>query len=140
MNTGTGGYTGSTKKKIVLAEDEEIVLCALTELLFARYTVFTAVNGSQAVQIAKEVNPDLVIMDIVMPVMDGLEACRRIKRGRSTSGIPVLMITAKGGLETALEGFNSGADSFMVKPFITGMLLEKIEELIQRAEIRKGIN
>lgn len=128
------------KRKIVVADDEEIVVAALVELLLKEYEVFTAANGSQALDVTRRINPDLVILDVAMPVMDGMETCRRIKYGAGTDKIPVLMLTAKGDLECALEGFNSGADSYMVKPFITDMLLEKIEELIKRAEIKKSMN
>ena len=123
------------KKKIVVADDEEIIRETLTELLFERYYVLTAIDGREAVEITERESPDLVILDIVMPQMDGYEACRRIKAGSKKSPIPVLMLTAKDGLDDALTGFNAGADSYMIKPFTTSILLAKIKEMIQRADI-----
>jgi DNA-binding response OmpR family regulator len=128
------------KKKIVVADDEQIILTTLTILLDERYSVYTAVNGSEAVALTEKEAPDLVIMDIVMPVMDGYQACRRLKAERKTSAIPVLMLTAKDGLDSVLEGFNAGADSYMIKPFTTAMLLAKIKDMIQHADFLKGIS
>jgi DNA-binding response OmpR family regulator len=128
------------RKIVVIADDEETVVLALQALLCETYTVYPAVNGTEAVEITKNVKPDLVLMDVVMPVMDGIEACRRIKSNRETSQIPVLMISAKCQLEDTLKGFNSGADSYMVKPFMTGMLLAKIKELIIKSEIKRELN
>jgi len=128
------------KKKIVVADDEEIIRTALTELLFDRYYVLTAIDGREAVEIAERESPDLIIMDIIMPKMDGYEACRRIKAGSKTSAIPVLMLTAKDGLDDALTGFNAGADSYMIKPFTTSILMAKIKDMISRAELNERHN
>lgn len=130
----------SGKKKIVIVDDEEDILSALNETLNKEYMVFSASNGRDAVELAQKVIPDLIVMDILMPEMDGLEACRLIKKERTTSAIPVLLLTAKNQIEFSEKGFASGANSYMVKPFSPGKLLEKIRELIQKAEIRKGIN
>lgn len=128
------------KKKIVIADDEEVMQAALTELLFERYDVLTAYNGKEALEMTEKEEPDLVIMDILMPIMDGYEACKHIKAGIKTSSIPVLMLTAKDGIDSALLGFNAGADSYMIKPFTTSVLLAKIKNMIKRAELKKEIN
>lgn len=128
------------KRKVVIADDEENILSALKETLDKDYSVFSAVNGKQAVEIAERIVPDIVVLDLLMPEMDGLEACRLIRSGKLTAEIPVLLLTAKNQIEFSEKGFASGASSYMVKPFSPEKLLLKVSELIEKAEMRKGIN
>jgi DNA-binding response OmpR family regulator len=128
-----------SKKVILVVDDEDDILSALNETLHEHYTVFSAANGKEAIEMTDKISPDLIILDILMPVMDGFEACRRIKKNRATVGIPILMLTAKGQMEDTLKGFGCGADSYMIKPFSPEKLLQKIPEMIDKAEIRRSI-
>ncbi|MCE5300100.1 MAG: response regulator [Spirochaetia bacterium] len=129
----------SERKKVVVADDEPFILAALQDTLSEAYSVHTASNGAEAIKVAQKVMPDLIILDVMMPEMDGLEACRNIKRDKLTSGIPVILLTAKGQITDIEKGFKSGADAYVVKPFSPARLIEKVEEIFEKVEMRKKI-
>ncbi|HPD18799.1 MAG TPA: response regulator, partial [Candidatus Goldiibacteriota bacterium] len=105
------------KKKIVVADDEPFILSALQDTLSEQYSVYSATNGKIAIEEVRNVKPDLIILDIMMPEMDGLEACKILKRDKETSGTPIILLTAKGQITDIEKGFKSGADAYVVKPF-----------------------
>jgi CheY-like chemotaxis protein len=127
------------KKKIVVADDEPFILSALQDTLSDSYSVTTASSGSEAIRIAQRVMPDLIILDVMMPEMDGLDACKNLKRDKLTAGIPVILLTAKGQITDIEKGFKSGADAYVVKPFSPARLIEKVEEIFEKVEMRKKI-
>jgi CheY-like chemotaxis protein len=127
------------KKKIVIADDEDDIISALKETLAGYYTVYSASNGKEAVELAQKITPDVMILDIMMPEMDGYEACRKLKHARETAAIPVLILTVKNQVTDTQKAFDCGADAYMTKPFSPGKLLDKLGKLVEQAEIRKGI-
>ncbi len=127
------------KKKIVVADDEPFILSALQDTLSDSYSVTTASNGAEAIKVVQKVMPDLIILDVMMPEMDGLEACKNLKRDKVTSSIPVILLTAKGQITDIEKGFKSGADAYVVKPFSPARLIEKVEEIFEKVEMRKKI-
>ncbi len=118
---------------ILLVEDEADNMDMLTRRLRKRgYEVLTAVDGEQACAAAEARQPDLILMDVKMPVLDGLEATRRLKRTGRTRGIPVIALTAHamtGDREKALE---AGCDDYETKPIDLPSLVDKIERLLRR--------
>jgi signal transduction histidine kinase/DNA-binding response OmpR family regulator/ABC-type xylose transport system substrate-binding protein len=113
-----------SQKPLVLAiDDNEDILQMIRLLLGADYEIITAGNGRQGVKLAAKYTPDLIICDVMMPVMDGLECCRILKRELATSHIPVLMLTACSMDAQRVQGYESGADGYLSKPF-TGELLK----------------
>jgi len=139
MENRKGGNMEEIKKKIVVADDDYAILSAIKETLEDEYTVHTADDGREAVKLVTEIMPDLVIMDITMPRMDGHEACRLIKKDKNTSSIPIMFLTGKNQLGDTEKAYSSGADSYMVKPFSPDKLLQKVAEMIQKSELRKGL-
>lgn len=129
----------SEKKKIVVADDEPFILSALQDTLSEDYAVYTASNGKEAIKTVEKVQPDLVILDVMMPEMDGLEACKQLKKNKETSSIPIIILTAKGQITDIEKGFKSGADAYVVKPFSPARLIEKVEEIFEKVEMRKKI-
>ncbi|MBP7792066.1 MAG: response regulator [Candidatus Goldbacteria bacterium] len=127
------------KKKIVVADDEPFILSALQDTLSEQYSVYSATNGKIAIEEVRNVKPDLIILDIMMPEMDGLEACKILKRDKETSGTPIILLTAKGQITDIEKGFKSGADAYVVKPFSPARLIEKVEEIFEKVEMRKKI-
>jgi CheY-like chemotaxis protein len=127
------------KKRVVVADDEPFILSALQDTLSDSYSVTTASNGAEAIKVAERVMPDLIILDVMMPEMDGLEACKNLKRNKITSSIPVILLTAKGQITDIEKGFKSGADAYVVKPFSPARLIEKVEEIFEKVEMRKKI-
>ncbi len=107
-----------TGKKILLVDDNPSnVSVLLHSLKSENYNVFTAPNGRVALEIVDKTNPDLILMDIMMPEMGGFEACRRLKANEYTRNIPVIFITAKTGLENIEKGFSVGCEEYITKPF-----------------------
>lgn len=127
------------KKKIVVADDEPFILSALQDTLSEDYSVYTASNGKEAIKIVEKVMPALVILDVMMPEMDGLEACKQLKKNKETASIPVIILTAKGQITDIEKGFKSGADAYVVKPFSPARLIEKVEEIFEKIDMRKKI-
>ena len=125
------GYT------LLLVEDNESMRSFIFERLEALFTVETAVNGQEALDILRSNHIDLVISDIMMPKVDGLELCRRIKHNVQTSHIPVILLTARSGDEAKISGYAVGADSYISKPFSFDVLLVRIKQLIEQQEGRK---
>ena len=117
--------------KILVADDEPAVLDVVKEAL-ADHEVATAANGKEAVSKAKADPPDLIILDIQMPVMDGLAALKAIKRDPQLRNIPVLMLTGAGGMGTIEDSFEARADDYIVKPFSLKVLKARIEELLKK--------
>jgi len=107
-----------TKKKILVVDDEERNLYVLKEILAATgYAVETAQDGFEALEKAKDFLPDLILLDIVMPKMDGYETCRKLKENSSTENIPVVILTALIDRESRIKGLECGANDFISKPF-----------------------
>ncbi len=120
-----------TDKPIVLIIDDNTDIQKLVgELLNGDYNIITASNGKEGVKLATKYVPDLIICDVMMPVMDGLECCRRIKKELSTSHIPVLLLTACSMDEQRAQGYDSGADGYLSKPFNSSVLKARCSSLI----------
>jgi DNA-binding response OmpR family regulator len=111
------------KGKILVVDDEVYITQILEFSLGAEgFEVITANNGELAVEKAVQIQPDLIVLDIMMPVLDGYETCRRLKRQAETKNIPVILLTAKGR--------EAGAVDYIVKPFSPSRLIGRIEEII----------
>ncbi len=117
------------KKNIVLVEDNKEAAAFLkVELEYEGYNVQHAKDGQQGLMLIRESNPDLVIMDWEMPNMTGVEVCRRL---RQSSNVPVLMLTAKTTLQNKVEGLDSGANDYLLKPYELEELLARIRVLLR---------
>lgn len=120
------------KQLILLVEDNENVRKFIRDPLEnSKYNVLEAENGENGVRIAREVIPDLIVSDIMMPGMDGYELCRILKKDINTSHIPIILLTAKASAESIVKGFDTGADDYVAKPFNTRILLARIQNLIE---------
>jgi twitching motility two-component system response regulator PilH len=117
-------------KKILVVDDSPTERHVLTEILQkAGYLVIIAESGEQAIEVAKREIPDLVLMDVVMPGMNGYQATRTITREETTRHIPVIMCTSKGQETDKIWGMRQGAHDYMVKPIDASVLLGKINAL-----------
>ena len=128
----------AAKSSILVVEDSEDVRKYINGLLKDDYKIVEADNGRNGLKIALEILPDLIISDIMMPEIDGLEFCRRIKSDWKTSHIPVILLTAKASGESKIEGLETGADDYITKPFSYGELSIRIKNLLeQRKRLRE---
>lgn len=124
----------STKEAVLVVEDQEEMNAFIASELKYEYEVFRASNGAEALEILAKEMIKVVISDVMMPVMDGIELCKRIKGEPNTSHIPVILLTAKGTLDAKLEGLEVGADSYIDKPFSINYLKARISNLIKNRE------
>jgi two-component system alkaline phosphatase synthesis response regulator PhoP len=120
------------KKGKILVVDDEVNITQILEFSIGSegYEVITAANGEEAVDQARREQPDLIILDIMMPKIDGYEACRILKSNPLTKSIPVVLLTAKGRDIDKRLGFEVGATDYIVKPFSPNKLVDRIHELL----------
>lgn len=134
----TSGQSVNGEKPILLVvEDNEDIKNYVSDSLSDVYDVRTADNGKMGLQIALDVVPDVIVTDIMMPEMDGIEVCKTIKNNMCTSHIPVILLTAKNSLHDKEEGYMAGADSYITKPFSASLLKTRIGNIL---ETRKRIS
>lgn len=132
---------GTEKSLILLMDDNEDVRSYVKSILDDGYILLEAPNGEEGVRMAKAFIPDLIISDVMMPVMDGYEACKRLKKDEKTSHIPVILLTAKSSVTSRLEGLETEADLYLSKPFVPQELLLCMHNLIQsRKKLRERYN
>jgi len=122
-------------RKILVVDDESILVETMTyNLEQAGYQVTTAADGISALEAARSEKPDLIILDIMLPEMDGLEVCRQLRRESSTSTTPIMMLTAKIDEIDKVVGLEVGADDYVTKPFGRRELLARVRALLRRAD------
>jgi twitching motility two-component system response regulator PilG len=120
-----------SKRKILIVEDEESLLKLESILLTSRgYEVKGVADGKAALEAIDSVKPDLVLLDIMLPEIDGFEVCRQIKSNEATKHIPVIMLTAKKSREDMARGEQVGADWYITKPFKSAMVIETIQRFL----------
>ncbi len=135
--TGTEDYD-SNRPLVLVIDDNAGMRTYLKSVLQGKYNVVEAQNGEEGLRVARRIVPQIVVSDVMMPVMDGIEFCRRLKDDVSTCHIPVILLTAKALEEQRIEGYNTGADSYITKPFTAATLTARIENLLNtRARLRR---
>jgi len=122
-------------RKILLVDDEPVLVETIAyNLEQAGYQVITAADGASALEAAQRETPDLIILDIMLPEMDGLEVCRQLRRESETATTPIMMLTAKGDEIDKVVGLEVGADDYVIKPFGRRELLARVRALLRRAD------
>ena len=124
---------GSENFKILLVDDEPDILEIISYTLKSDgYLVFTAENGIKAIELAKKVKPQLIILDVIMPEMDGIEACEIIRNDSEIGNSLIVFLSARGEDYSQIAGFNAGADDYITKPIKPKVLKSKIKSLLRR--------
>lgn len=117
--------------KILIVDDEENILKIVEAYLVAKnYQVFRAMDGEEALRKAETIRPDLIVLDLMLPDISGLEVCRRI---RKSSSVPVIMLTARTTEQDILSGLQIGADHYMTKPFSPKELVARVQTVLRRS-------
>jgi PleD family two-component response regulator len=136
-----GESMGDTKKILVIDDDE--VACALISGILRthkRYKIITGENGEDGIGKALRELPDLIILDIMMPRIDGYEVCKILREEMATRYIPIILLSAKGGVDSQVQGLELGADDYITKPFNHTELIARVEALIRRHELSLDAN
>ncbi|MFO7585043.1 MAG: response regulator transcription factor [Anaerolineales bacterium] len=122
-------------ERILIIEDDPAILKLLQRgLSYEGYTVDTATDGRSGLNMARDHNPDLVILDWMLPGMDGLDVCHRLRLG---GAVPILMLTAKDTIQDRVQGLDAGADDYMVKPFNLDELTARVRALLRRTQAER---
>ena len=128
-----------SKSTILIVDDNADIRTLLRRILQDRYQVNEAEDGQQGLELANEIVPDLIVSDVMMPVMNGLEFCQRVKDNMATSHIPVILLTARALSKHQVEGYESGADGYITKPFSADVLIARIDNLLRNRLRLKGL-
>jgi DNA-binding response OmpR family regulator len=124
----------ATARKVLIADDEPNVVTSLEFLMKGcDYEVRVARDGEEAMRLAQDFRPDLLLLDVMMPVCDGLEVCRRIRADPATRAIRIVILTAHGRETDVARGLALGADAYITKPFSNKELVAKVRSLLQPA-------
>jgi len=119
-------------KTILIADDEaSLRLLVKATLSIKKYTIIEATNGKDALVLVKQVNPSLVLLDVMMPHLTGFQVCSEMKKDPIIKNIPVIILTAKGGSEDRETAIAAGADHFLTKPFRPPALLDAVQEILE---------
>jgi DNA-binding response OmpR family regulator len=126
------------KKRILIVDDEPSILETIKfHLELNEYEVISAADGMEALKVARAENPDLILLDLMLPRMDGYKVCKMLKMDKRYKSIPVIMLTAKAGSMDEVEGYQSGADAYIKKPFDLDALSSVVQEMLEKS---KGLN
>jgi len=127
--------SSDNKIKLLVVEDNFELREYVVDNLESKYEVLQAKNGKEGLEICKEYNPDLIVSDVMMPIMDGFEMCEAIKADESISHIPIILLTAKNLSEHKVKGYSLGADAYVSKPFDMDVLLAQIDAIIEKRSL-----
>jgi len=136
INTTSKSKGGATRKKILLADDNADMRDYLSRLFRNNYDVVAVTNGRLALEYINDDEPDIIVSDVMMPVLDGFELVKRLKANRQTRHIPIILLSARAGEEATIEGLATGADDYLIKPFSAKELLSRIDSVLKVAEGR----
>src|ERR1700730_6694727 len=117
---------------LVVDDDPKIVARVRASLISGGFDVVTAADGAEALRLVRERNPRLVVLDLMLPEMDGLEVTREVS---GWSDVPILMLTARGSVQDRMGGFGEGADDYLVKPFAPSELVARVRAILRRAPL-----
>ncbi len=133
------GETANNEERptLLIVDDNADIRAYLKHILKGRYDLCEAADGQEGLRVAKEEVPDLIVSDVMMPVMNGLEFCQHIKKELVTSHIPVILLTARALSKHQIEGYESGADAYLTKPFEPELLTARIDNLLQSRQLLK---
>ena len=140
MTEDTGQKSRSRKKskRLVVVDDDSEICNYLADEMSGEFTVFSYANGEEAYKAILKETPDLIVSDVMMPVMDGMTLCKKVKANPLVNHIPVILLTAKTAESTNAEGLEMGADAYITKPFNVQILMKTIKGLIRNRQILKN--
>jgi DNA-binding response OmpR family regulator len=124
--------------RVLVVDDEEDVAQTIEYALRREHQVWVVHSGVEAIKAARRISPDLIVLDILMPGMDGLETCRELRRDPMLNAVPILFLTALGRVEDRIEGFEAGADDYLTKPFDIRELMLRVKAILRRSNVEES--
>ena len=121
----------TSRESLLIIEDNNELRKFIANIFLERFTIYEAENGTTGYNLAREKVPDLIISDIMMPGIDGIKLCKRLKEEEVTSHIPLILLTARSGEENLIKGYNTGADEYITKPFSIEVLKARVQNIIE---------
>ena len=137
LSTAMPELQNTQESSVLIVDDNADIREYLRTIFQNKYQVFEAEDGQKGLEIAREQVPDLIVSDVMMPVMNGLDFCQRVKSEEITSHIPVILLTARALNSHQIEGYESGADAYITKPFQPDLLLARMENLLRNRRLLK---
>ena len=131
------GAASTTRSRVLVADDNADMRLYVARLLSERYDVTAVANGRDALESVRQQVPDLILSDVMMPELDGFELLRELRAQPETKTIPIILLSARAGEESRVEGLDAGADDYLVKPFSARELIARVQTHIQLAKVRK---
>ncbi|MFN2529421.1 MAG: response regulator [Candidatus Baltobacteraceae bacterium] len=128
------------RRILVVDDDRNLRKIITTNLELAGYDVTSAASGLEAMQVLEDLQPDLILLDVMMPAMDGYETTRRIRKHPTNSHVPIILLTAKGEVEDKVAGFDAGADDYITKPFGPQEMLARVRAKIRRVAVDSSLS
>jgi len=125
------------QKVLVIDDEENIIEFVKLGLRYEGFQVESASEGEQGITLAQRINPELIILDVMMPGIDGIEVCQRLRENPTTRDIPILMLTAKDAVQDRIFGLDAGADDYLTKPFDFDELLARMRAILRRQKRTK---
>lgn len=121
--------------KVLVVDDEEAIANIIDQALSREHQVWVCYSAVEALKVARRINPDLIVLDILMPGLDGLDACRELRRDPVLKSVPILFLTALSRIEDRIEAFEAGADDYLTKPFDIRELGLRVQAILRRTRI-----
>ncbi len=139
FDAGSPAAPGEPRRRVLVADDNADMRAYLRRVLAERWTVETARDGVEALEAARASPPDLVLTDVMMPRLDGLGLLRALREGEETRGVPVIVLSARAGEESRVEGLEAGADDYLIKPFSSRELVARVAVHLQIGSLRREV-
>lgn len=128
------------RSTVLIVDDESYIREFLAQILSEHFRIAFAKNGDEAIETAKSVQPDIVVLDVLMPGQDGIEICKMLREQKESALIPIIMLTAVNEPELRIKAFNAGADDYMAKPFLPEELVARIKRKLEKATTKHPTN
>ena len=139
LETPSQDTEADEKPTVLIADDNADIRAFLKTIMQDKYQILETEDGKKGLEMAKANVPDIIVSDVMMPVMNGLEFCQRVKNDMVTNHIPVMLLTARALSQHQIEGYESGADAYITKPFSSELLLARIDNLLRNRHLLKDI-
>ncbi len=126
------------RSTVLIVDDESYIREFLAQILSEHFRIAFAKNGTEAVETAKSIQPDIIVLDVLMPGQNGIETCKILREQKESASIPIIMLTAVNEPEQRIKAFNAGADDYLAKPFLPEELVARIRRKLEKPPVRQA--